>query len=80
MLQKIKKVCLNSLTIAWSYCLALAGAALQIIDHVADPLSDPELKNQIGIAVGNPRAAGWILLGISLVTIMARLRSLRKVA
>jgi len=78
MLCKIKKICLSSLTIAWGYCLALAGTALQIIDYVADPLGDPEFRSQIGSAIGNPRIAGWILLGISLITIIARLRSLRK--
>lgn len=79
MLCRIKKICLNSLTIAWGYCLALAGTALQIIDYLADPLGDPELRSQIGLAIGNPRVAGWILLGMSLITVMARLRSLRKV-
>jgi hypothetical protein len=78
MLGRIKKVCLSSLTIAWGYCLALAGTALQIIDYVADPLGDPELRSQIASAVGNPQVAGWILQGISLITIVARLRSLRK--
>src|SRR5437867_997129 len=70
MLRRIKQICLSSLTIAWGYCLALAGTALQIIDYIADPLGDPELRNQIGSAVGNPRIAGWVLLGISLVTIV----------
>lgn len=80
MLGRIKKLCLSCLTIAWGYCLALAGTVLQIIDYVADPLGDPELRSQIGLAVGNPQVAGWILQGISLITIVARLRSLRKAA
>jgi hypothetical protein len=80
MLHRIKKICLSSLTIAWGYCLALAGTALQVIDYVADPLGDPELRSQIGSAIGNPRVAGWILLSISLITVVARLRSLRKAA
>lgn len=79
MLGKLKKACLNSMTIAWGYCLALAGAVLQIADYVADPLGDPDLRNQIGAAIGDSRVAGRILLGISLITIVARLRSLRKV-
>jgi hypothetical protein len=79
MLRKIKQACLSSLTIAWGYCLAFLGAALQVVDFIADPLGDPELRNQISSAVGDPRIAGRILLGVSLITIVARLRSLRKV-
>lgn len=78
MLCRIKKACLGSLTIAWGYFLALAGTALQVIDYIADPLGDPELRDQIRSAVGNSGTAGWILLGISLITIVARLRSLQK--
>lgn len=78
MLRNIKKACLNSLTIAWGYCLALVGAALQVVDVIADSLSDPEIGSQISSAIGDPRIAGRILLGISLITIVARLRSLRK--
>ena len=78
MLRKIKKACLSSLTVAWGYCLALAGTVLQIIDYVADPLGDSELRSQISTAISDPKIAGRILLGISLITIAARLRSLRK--
>jgi hypothetical protein len=80
MFAKIKKACLSSLTIASGYCLALAGAALQIVDYVADPLGDPDLRSQIASAIGDTRIAGRILLGISLITIVARLRSLRRTA
>jgi hypothetical protein len=78
MIQKIKAICLSSLTIAWGYCLALAGAALQVIDSVADALGDADLREQIGSAIGDARTTGRILLGISVITIIARLRSLRK--
>jgi hypothetical protein len=75
---RIKACCLNSLTIAWSYCLAVAGAALQAIDTVADALGDPALRDQISAAIGDAKTAGRILLGISVATMLARLRSLRK--
>jgi hypothetical protein len=75
---KIKAFCLNSLTIAWGYCLALAGAIMQAIDVAADALGDPSVKDQISAAIGDPRTVGRILLGVSIVTIIARLRSLRK--
>jgi hypothetical protein len=75
---RIKACCLNSLTIAWSYCIAFAGAAMQGLDSVADALGDPNLKDQISASIGDARAAGRVLLGISVITMIARLRSLRK--
>jgi hypothetical protein len=76
----IKACCLNSLTIAWGYCLAFAGAAMQAIDTIADTLGDPNLRDQISAAIGDPKTVGRILLGVSVITILARLRSIRKVA
>jgi hypothetical protein len=75
---RIKACCLNSLTIAWGYCLAFTGAAMQAIDSIADAFGDPGLRDQISVAVGDVKTAGRILLGISIVTIVVRLRSLRK--
>jgi hypothetical protein len=75
---RIKACCLNSLTIAWGYCLAVAGAVMQAIDMAADTLGDPSLRDQISAAVGDAKSVGRILLGISIITIIARLRSLRK--
>jgi hypothetical protein len=75
---RIKACCLNSLTIAWSYCIAFAGAAMQGLDSLADALGDPNLKDQISASIGDARTAGRVLLGISVITMIARLRSLRK--
>jgi hypothetical protein len=75
---RVKACCLNSLTIAWSYCLAFAGAAMQGLDSLADALGDPNLKDQISASIGDARTAGRVLLGISVITMIARLRSLRK--
>jgi hypothetical protein len=78
MCARIKACCLNSLTVAWSYCLAFAGAAMQLIDMLSDLLGDPTFKDQLSAAIGDARTVGRILLGISVITIIARLRSLRK--
>jgi hypothetical protein len=75
---RIKACCLNSMTIAWSYCLAFAGAAMQGIDSIAEALGDPGLKDQIAASIGDARVTGRVLLGISVITMIARLRSLRK--
>jgi hypothetical protein len=75
---KVKAACLNSLTIAWGYVLAFAGVMMQALDTVADGLGDPNLEEQISASIGDARTAGRVLLGISVVTIVARLRSIRK--
>ena len=75
---KVKACCLHSLTIAWSYCLVFAGALMQGLDSIADALGDPNLKDQISASIGDAKTVGRILLGISIVTIIARLRSIRK--
>lgn len=75
---RVKACCLHSLTIAWSYLLAFAGTVMQTIDTTADALGDPNLRDQISAAVGDTKTVGRILLGVSIVTIIARLRSLRK--
>jgi hypothetical protein len=78
MLAKIKAFCLNSLTIAWSYALAFLGLMLQLIDAAGDVLGDPAIKDQVTAAVGDPTWAGRVLLVISIVTLAARLRSIRR--
>ena len=78
MLAKVKVFCLNSLTVAWGYFLAFAGAIMQGLDAIADALGDPGLKDQISAAIGDPKTVGRILLGVSVMTIIVRLRSLRK--
>jgi hypothetical protein len=80
MFTKAKTLCLHSLTIAWGYCVAFAGAAMSFVDSIGDALGDPNLKDQISAAIGDAKVAGRILLGISIITILARLRSLRKVS
>jgi hypothetical protein len=80
MVARIKAFCLNSLTIAWGYLLAVVGAVLQAVDVAADAFGDPSVKDQISAAVGDPKTTGRILLAISVVTILARLRGLRKAA
>jgi hypothetical protein len=78
MCAKAKAACLHSLTIAWGYCLAIAGAAMQGLDTLADAFGDPNLKDQISAAIGDTRTVGRILLGVSIVTLIARLRTVRK--
>ena len=78
MLARIKVACLHSMTVAWSYCIALAGALASVVDDLADALGDPGVKDQISAAIGDAKLTGRILLVISVVTIIARLRTLRR--
>jgi hypothetical protein len=78
MVARIKVMCLHSLTMAWSYLLAAIGGLMSVIDSIGDALGDPGLKDEISAAIGDTRTAGRILLGISVITILARLRSLKK--
>lgn len=80
MFARIKAFCLHSLTIAWGYVLAIVGSAMSVVDNIGDAFGDPNLKDQVSAAIGDARIAGRVLLGISIITILARLRSLRKAA
>jgi hypothetical protein len=75
---RLKALCLHSATIAWSYLLLVLGSLLQLIDAAGDALGDPSIKDQVAAAIGDARIVGRILLGISIVNIIARVRSLRK--
>jgi hypothetical protein len=78
MFVKAKAFCLNSLTIAWGYLLAVLGLMLQLVDAAGDVLEDPAIKDQVSAAVGDPAWTGRVLLVISIITLAARLRSIRK--
>lgn len=78
MCARIKALCLHSLTVAWGYILAIVGSAMSMLDSIGDALDDPSLKDQISAAIGDTRISGRILLGISIITILVRLRSLKK--
>ncbi|MBR0756615.1 hypothetical protein JQ604_30935 [Bradyrhizobium jicamae] len=80
MWMRIKACCLNSLTVAWGYCLAFVGVVMQGIDAIADVLGDATFKDQLAAAIGDARTVGRILLVVSIVTIIARVRSIRKAA
>jgi hypothetical protein len=51
---------------------------LQLVDAAGDVLGDPAIKDQVSTAIGDPTWAGRVLLVISIVTLAARLRTLRK--
>ena len=50
MLTKIKTFCLNSLTIAWSYLLALIGVIFQLVEAAGDVTGDPGFRDQVSVS------------------------------
>lgn len=66
----------HSASIAWGYFLAAVGLASQMIEPIASALGDPDIKAQITNSVADPKVLGYFAMGISAITIVARLRSM----
>jgi hypothetical protein len=76
---KVKALAGNSLTIAWGYFMAGIGFVAQWIEPLGNVFGDPDLKSQITDTLqANPKILGYVLMGISAVTIAARLRSISR--
>lgn len=77
--EKVWALCGNSAVLAWSYVVQLVGQALQWIDPIANMLGDPDFRAQMTETLGaNPKVLGYVLMGVSAITIVARLRSFLK--
>lgn len=75
--QKVWALTGNSITVLWGYVLAAIGGSFQLVDMLASALGDPDLnvKQQVIDALkDNPKLLVWIVMGISAITIAARLR------
>ena len=72
--------CGHSATIAAHFVLGGIGTTVALLDPIARALGDPDLKDQIGAVTAHmdPKVAGGVLIAISVVTIVARLRSIAK--
>jgi hypothetical protein len=76
---KVSALTWHSLTVAWSYLLLAIGFLLQSIEPIASALGDPDIKAQVTSALQtNPQILAYILMGISAITLAARLRSMAK--
>jgi hypothetical protein len=78
MWDRVKAACLHSMTIAWSYTIALVGLVMQGMDSILDILNDQAFKDNLHAMIGDAQTFGRIMLGISVINIIARLRTLRK--
>jgi hypothetical protein len=69
----------KSLTVVWGLFLTGAGTVFQWLDPIASVLGDPDFKAQMMEALKNhPEWIAYALMGISAITITARLRSIGK--
>lgn len=76
---KVWAWCGNSATIAWSKIVGGVGAGLALLDPISTALGDPDLKTQAtNLLQSNPKVLGYFLMGVSLITIFARIRSIGK--
>jgi hypothetical protein len=79
---KVWAVCGKSVTVLWGYALAGAGAAFGLADQIAAAAGDPSLnlKQQVvDLLKDNPQYLGYALTAISVITLVARLRSIGSV-
>lgn len=69
--------CGNSLTIAWMYAVQLVGQLFSFIDPLANFLGDPDFRaNMTELLGANPAVLGYVMMAISAITIVARLRGI----
>ena len=66
----------DSATMVWSKFLLVLAGIVANLDSLADLAGQPQVKEYIDLAVGNPKTVALIMLGISLVTMLARFRTL----
>lgn len=69
----------RSVTVLWGLFLTGIGTVFQWLDPIASALGDPDLKAQVMEALkNNPQYLGYAMMGIAIITIAARLRSVGK--
>lgn len=78
---KVWALCGNSVTVLWGYVLGGIGAAFTFADQIAAAAGDPALNLTQKVTDAfkdHPSLVGYILTGISVLTIVARIRSIGK--
>lgn len=77
MWDKLKAMCLRSLTMAWSYVLAVVGAVMTRIDDLAALVGDSSFGQQVQNIIGaDPKVLGKYLSIVALITIASRVRGI----
>ena len=74
---KVWALCGKSVTLAFAYFIQGLGWLLQWMDPIATFFGDPDLREQLTVALkANPKILGYVLMAISVATIAARVRSI----
>jgi uncharacterized membrane protein YczE len=77
MWQRIKSLCLHSVTMAVGYVIAAVGTVLELVLDSADILNGGDFKAQLSQTFSDhPALVSRTLLVISVLVVLARLRSL----
>lgn len=75
--QRLLAAARQSATVLWSKFVMLVSLLIAGLDQIADWLGQPELADKIQ-AVLNPKLVPFYLIGIAVITIWARKRTLAK--
>jgi len=69
----------RSVTVLWGLFVAGAGTVFSWLDPIATMLGDPDFKAHLmEVLKNNPQYLAYVMMGISVVTIAARLRGIGK--
>jgi len=76
---KVWAWCGKSATVAWGYIVGGIGTTFALLDPIGAMIGDPDLKSSVtDLLQSNPKVLGYFAMAVSLITIVARLRSLTK--
>ncbi|VIO77398.1 hypothetical protein [Bradyrhizobium ivorense] len=69
----------RSVTVLWGLFLTGAGTAFSWLDPIAAIFGDPDFKAQVmEVLKDHPQYLAYLMMGVSAITIAARLRSIGK--
>jgi len=75
--QRTLKAGQQSATIVWAKLVIMAGGLIAVLDKIADLAGDATLTAQIQ-QYATPQVVGYVMIGLMLVNVWARLRTLGK--
>ena len=77
--ERVAKLFRRSLTMAWAVVVGLAGGALALLPFVGDLVEAPGVKEAVQSFL-HPDYVPYYIIAISVITALARLRTLNKPA
>lgn len=74
--QRLVTAAESSATMLWAKFCAILAALVSQLDNIADIAGQPEAKTFIDSWIGNPKIIAAVMLGIAVITMAARKRTL----